>query len=433
MKTKMICLLVTLAAFSLPAITSAQQDTKTITLFDGKTLTGWDGDPQFWSVQDGAITGQTTPEKQTDPNTFLIWQGGTVADFQLDCDFRLIGGNSGIQYRSEKKIEPWVIGGYQADFDAAGKYAGILYEERGRGILALPGEKVEIPPGGKKKVIGSVGEADDIRAALKKEQWNHYTIIAKGNHLIHKINGVVTVEVIDNDVDNRSMSGLLALQVHKGPPMTVQFKNMVLTPFHSDTNSDETNGHHGSAIELFNGRDLTGWKIVAEDAPADLFSAQDGILSCKGKPKGYLRSDREFADYKLSVEWRWSAGQGGNNGVLVHCSTPNALNVWPKSIEVQLASGNAGDFWVIGTELDVENEEERVKGRRHLNLTDGAEKPIGQWNKMEITCQDDEVIVYVNGQLVNHATNCSETKGAISLQSEGTPIEFRNIVLQPLE
>ena len=110
-----------------------------------------------------------------------------------------------------------------------------------------------------------------------------------------------------------------------------------------------------------------------------------------------------------------------------------ALGVWPKSIEVQLASGNAGDFWVIGTELDVPNEEERRRDRRHLNLTDDSEKEIGQWNKMEITCQGDEVIVKVNGDLVNHASNCNVTQGAICLQSEGTPIEFRNIELTPLK
>ncbi|MGH7128848.1 MAG: 3-keto-disaccharide hydrolase, partial [Planctomycetaceae bacterium] len=107
-------------------------------------------------------------------------------------------------------------------------------------------------------------------------------------------------------------------------------------------------------------------------------------------------------------------------------------SIWPVSIEVQLASENAGDFWVIGTELDVENEEARKKDRRHLNLTDDSEKPIGQWNQMVITCKGDEVLVKVNGEMVNHATNCSVTSGAISLQSEGAPIEFRKVELKPL-
>jgi hypothetical protein len=194
-------------------------------------------------------------------------------------------------------------------------------------------------------------------------------------------------------------------------------------------------GH--KAIQLFNGHDLSGWTYHLSDPNVkmeDVWSVQDGVLSCTGKPAGYLITEKDdFKNYKLTLQWRWSADRGGNNGVLVHCSTPGALGVWCKSIEVQLAHGNAGDFWVIGTELDVENEAERKKGRRHLNLTDDSEKPIGQWNTMEIVCQGDEITVKVNGDLVNHATNVSETQGAIALQSEGTPIQYRNVELTPLD
>ncbi len=314
------------------------EDPKSVSLFDGKTLDGWDGDPRFWSVQDGVITGQTTPENPASPNTFLVWRGGTVEDFQLDIDFRLVGGNSGIQYRS-KESERWIIGGYQADFDAAGRFSGILYEERGRGIMAMRGKKVEIAPEGEKKEIGEVGDPEAIGKAVKKEDWNHYTIIARGNHLIQKINGLVTVEIIDNQEDKRSMSGLLALQVHQGPPMTVQFKNIQLTRF--DTKSSDSSSDEGTA--LFNGQDLTGWTVVPEDAPADLWTVSEGLLKCQGRPAGYLRTKRDdFQNYVLHVEWRWSEGRGGNNGVLVHASTPNALGVWPKSIEVQLAQRQRG-------------------------------------------------------------------------------------------
>lgn len=212
-----------------PQLSWSQSAESAVSLFDGKTLTGWDGDPRFWSVRDGVITGETTADNPTSHNTFLIWRGGTLGDFQLELDFRLVGGNSGIQYRSAE-ADDWVIGGYQADFDAAGQYSGILYEERGRGILAMTGERVVIGPDGKKEVVGKVGEPDAIRAAVKKDAWNHYTIIAKGNRLIHKINGVVTVEITDNQEDKRSMSGLLAFQVHAGPPMLVQFKNIMLQP-----------------------------------------------------------------------------------------------------------------------------------------------------------------------------------------------------------
>jgi hypothetical protein len=188
---------------------------------------------------------------------------------------------------------------------------------------------------------------------------------------------------------------------------------------------------------LFNGKDLSGWNFHLADPDAkmeDVWSVEDGLLTCTGKPAGYLITQRDdFHNYRLTLDWRWHAGKGGNNGVLVHCSTPGALGVWCKSIEVQLAHGNAGDFWVIGTELDVPNEAERKKGRRHLNLTDDSEKPLGQWNTMEIVCRGDEITVKVNGESVNHATNVSQTKGAIALQSEGTPIQYRNIRLTPLK
>ena len=191
-------------------------------------------------------------------------------------------------------------------------------------------------------------------------------------------------------------------------------------------------------VRLFNGKDLSNWTYQLDDPDAkmeDVWSVKEGVLFCKGRPRGYIRTKKDdYSDYVLTLEWRWPEGtERGNNGVLVHTSTPNALGIWPKSLEVQLATDNAGDFWVIGTEIDVPNEEERRMDRRHVNLTDGSEKPIGQWNRMEITCRGDEVIVKVNGDLVNHATNCSVTKGAISLQSEGAPIEFRNIVLKPVK
>lgn len=189
-------------------------------------------------------------------------------------------------------------------------------------------------------------------------------------------------------------------------------------------------------VALFNGRDLAGWTFHLADPNVkmeDVWSAQEGKLLCRGKPVGYLVTKKaDFENYVLTLQWRWPE-KGGNNGVLVHVTEPGALGVWPKSLEVQLGSGDAGDFWVIGTTIDVENVEKRRQDRRHLNLTDDSEKPLGEWNDMEITCRGDEVFVKVNGDLVNHATKVSQTKGAIALQSEGTPIEFRKIELRKIE
>lgn len=190
-----------------------------------------------------------------------------------------------------------------------------------------------------------------------------------------------------------------------------------------------------TSTALFNGQNLYGWTYHLADQkvrPGDVWSVKDNVLRCTGKPTGYLLTKRnDFDNYVLTLEWRWPE-KGGNNGVLVHVTTPNELGVWPKSLEVQLQSGDAGELWVIGTTLQVQNPATHVDDRRHKNIIRGAEKPLGEWNMTEITCVDDEIDVKVNGYLVNAATKLSQRRGAIGLQSEGTPIEFRKISLQPV-
>ena len=200
------------------------------TIFDGKTLKGWNGDPKFWSVKDGAITGKTTKENPTKGNTFIIWEGKT-GNFDLRLDYKIIGGNSGIQYRSFKADGPdeWRIGGYQADFEAGDTFSGICYGERFRGILSLRGKKTTLTVGddGKlKKEVEDFAKDADIAKAIKKEDWNSYRIVARNFSLTHYINGVKTTQVIDRDRKTRRAEGLLALQLHAGPPMNVQFKNI---------------------------------------------------------------------------------------------------------------------------------------------------------------------------------------------------------------
>jgi Domain of Unknown Function (DUF1080) len=222
---KLTPVLLILAAASLHAEEKA--------LFNGKDLTGWEGNPKLWSVQDGAITGKTSNEGDTkiSHNTFLVWKDGTVGDFELTFQYRIEKGNSGVQYRS-KLVQPGpsgpVVSGYQADFEAGKTYSGILYEEKGRGILAQRGQKTEIGEDGKPKVTGSVGDSAEIQASIKDEQWNDYKIVAKGNHVQHFINGKPTADVTDNDTKNAPKEGILALQIHAGPAMVVQFKGLML-------------------------------------------------------------------------------------------------------------------------------------------------------------------------------------------------------------
>lgn len=209
-------------------------------LFNGEDLTGWKGLPGFWSVKDGAITGQTTAANPVKENTFLIWEG-EVGDFELRFKYKITdgegkvekGGNSGVQYRS-KIVKPdyFVMSGYQADFEVGKKHSGILYEEKARGILAKRGEKVVVRDGEaankpKLEVTGEVGKPEEIQAAIKPADWNDYVVIAKGGHLQHFINGKQTVDVTDESAAG-AKTGLLGLQLHAGPPMTVQFKDVVL-------------------------------------------------------------------------------------------------------------------------------------------------------------------------------------------------------------
>ena len=200
-------------------------------LFNGKDLTGWKG-LDFWSVEDGCITGRTTKEKPTKGNTFLVYKD-EVADFELTFKYKIIGGNSGVQYRSKLTDEKaFVVAGYQADFEAGKTYSGILYEEKGRGILAQRGQKTVIKEGAapnkpKIEVAGEVGKSAEIQAKIKADDWNDYRIVAKGGHLQHFINGVQTIDVTDETALG-AKKGILALQLHAGPAMVVQFKDLVL-------------------------------------------------------------------------------------------------------------------------------------------------------------------------------------------------------------
>jgi len=213
-------------------------------LFNGKDLTGWTGNPDLWSVDDETIKGVTKADPKLTHNTFLVWTNGDVADFELRLSYKIVAGNSGIQYRSKvlrQGAQGPIVGGYQADFEAGKTYSGILYEEQGRGILAQRGQKTVIEAAtGKPKVTGSVGDTKEIQSKIKHEEWNDYVIIAKGNHLQHFINGVQTVDVTDEQEAKAAKSGVLALQIHVGPPMTVQFKNIRMKNLGQDSATADT-------------------------------------------------------------------------------------------------------------------------------------------------------------------------------------------------
>jgi len=234
---KRLCLLA-LAALAGSAFAGEQP------LFNGKDLTGWDGNTSLWSVKYGVIHGETQPSTDNPKkstlrhNTFLVWKDGTPGDFELHAKFRITSdwGNSGIQYRS--KLESTgedgpIVSGYQADFESGQTYSGILYEEKGRGILAQRGQQVVVKPDPEdpkkiqKEVTGSVGVSKEIQDAIHIADWNDYVVIAKGNHLQHFINGKKTIDVTDED-PRGAKDGIIALQMHAGAPMVVEFKDIIL-------------------------------------------------------------------------------------------------------------------------------------------------------------------------------------------------------------
>jgi hypothetical protein len=222
----LLAILTTVVVVGFVAASRAQED-GFVSIFNGKDLSGWRGD-SHWSVEDGAITGKTTPDTLLTYNTFLIWEGGQPSDFELRLQYKIVGGNSGVQYRSRVVDEAkYVVSGYQADIDSSPRYTGMNYEEKARAFLAQRGEKATIAADSSKQVE-MIGDKDELQKKVKSEDWNDYTIIARGNHLQHFVNGALMSEVIDNQKDKAASSGVIALQVHQGPPMTVQFKNMRL-------------------------------------------------------------------------------------------------------------------------------------------------------------------------------------------------------------
>lgn len=215
-------------AFSIASTTIAQESAKGKSLFDGKTLTGWSGITSNWRVEDGAITGESVADAPLKNNTFLVYEK-PVSNFELTCEFKITGGNSGIQYRSKLiDKEKFIVGGYQADIATAEQYMGINYEELGRGILVERGQIISVDSSGKKNLVGTCGDPAALATKYDIEKWNTYRIVAKGNVCQHYINGTLMSELQDNQEDKRASEGILAFQLHAGPPMKIQFKNITL-------------------------------------------------------------------------------------------------------------------------------------------------------------------------------------------------------------
>jgi hypothetical protein len=216
--------------------TAPAQESGFEAIFDGRSLQGWDGDPKFWRVEGEAIVGEITPGNEIKRNTFIIWNGMT-GDFELKLRYRISAkGNSGINYRSAPMDDAkFALRGYQFDIDGAGKsnngavrHTGNNYEERGRTFMALRGQVVRAVEGGQRHVIGAVGDYKELAKTIREDDWNDVHIIARGNTIVHILNGRVMSVLLDDDPAHRAAEGKLGVQVHVGPPMKVEFRDIRL-------------------------------------------------------------------------------------------------------------------------------------------------------------------------------------------------------------
>jgi len=428
-----------------------------VSIFNGKDLTGWDGDQRLWSVKDGVIRGQTTITNPARGNTFLIWRGGKLRDFELKIKFRIQNGNSGIQYRS-KEVDKWVVSGYQAEVENNPGKVGFLYHERGRGWLVNVGDLMVIDEKGEKEVVGNVSDVDELIKAgyYKEKDWNEYHIIAQGNHLKHYLNGYETMELIDNDRltnpddpkdrNGAAREGILALQIHAGDPMIVEFKDISVR--HLD---DEK---YGDAQLIFNGKNLDEWTTKADSGQADkwvvgkasispadpkMLVAKDGMgeminLTPEHSASRDIYSKAKFGDCR--IELQVMVPQGSNSGVYVMGEYEiQVLDSWGRQ---KMGGGDMG----------------AVYGASPPRVN--ASKMHGQWQqyvidflapKFDSSGQKTEkaklLRVELNGQILHEKLVMEkETPGGVAgkeaptgplmFQGNHGPVAYRNIIVKPL-
>ncbi|MGB2866033.1 MAG: DUF1080 domain-containing protein [Sedimentisphaerales bacterium] len=427
-----------------------------VSIFNGKDLTGWDGDPRLWSARDGVIRGQTTIANPARGNTFLIWRGGKLRDFELKIKFRIQNGNSGIQYRS-KEADKWVVGGYQAEVENNPGKVGFLYHERGRGWLVNVGDLMVIDEKGEKEVVGNVSDVDEIIKAgyYKDKDWNEYHIIAQGNHLKHYINGYQTMELIDNDrltnpddpKDHKGAAreGILALQIHTGPPMIVEFKDIRIK--HLDE-------QYGDAQLVFNGKNLDEWTTNTGSGQADKWVVGKANVS-PDNPKMLV------------------AGDGGGEMINLTPKHGASRDIYSKAkfgdcrieLQVMVPQGSNSGIYVMGEyEIQVLDSWGRRKmGGGDMGAVYGASPPRvnaskkpGEWQKYIIDFRapgfdssgqkTDEarlLRVELNGQVLHEnlvmekqtpggVTGREAPTGSLMFQGNHGPVAYRNIIVKPL-
>jgi len=425
-------------------------------IFNGKDLTGWDGDPRLWSVKDGVIHGETTQDKPARGNTFLIWRGGKLKDFELKLKFRIQNGNSGVQYRS-KEVGKWVISGYQAEVENNPGKVGFLYHERGRGWLVNVGESMVIDKQGNKKVIGNVSDKEALIKAgyYNDKDWNEYHIIAQGNHLRHYLNGYPTMQLIDldrvtdpddpKDTKGAAREGLLALQIHAGPPMVVEFK---------DIRIKELKSRYGDAQVLFDGRSLENWQVKGDRAKsrwmvgkAAVSPENPKLLINKGGMGEMINlashhgqsldiySKQEFGDCRIELEVM--VPQGANSGIYVMGEYEiQVLDSWGKGNN--LSGGDMGAVYgaqppkINATRRPGQWQKYVIEFQAPRFDAAGRKTENAKFLKVElngVVLHEDLVLAGSTGGALRGKESA---KGPLMFQGNHGPVAYRNIIVKPL-
>ncbi|MFQ6035684.1 MAG: DUF1080 domain-containing protein [Sedimentisphaerales bacterium] len=385
-------------------------------IFNGKDLTGWDGDERFWSVRNGAIVAQVEPGVRVKNHSYLIWQGGKVRDFELRLKVRSTQGNSGIDYRAEPVAMDrtgqqlrWTIRGYQSDI--AKGWMGSLYNWGKPG--AQPSQFVVVDSkqaSGKRVWSVADRQALDEVDYYRSSEWNQYTIVARGSHIIHRVNGWPVVEFIDNGRDARRQ-GLLGLQVHTGQgPFLNEFKDIYIKQF--NINFDQ-------AKLLFNGQDLNGWAFFGARTK-NAWSVENGVLVDKGSSRGWICTDDSYTNYVLRFQYRRLREQ--ESGLLL-CLTA-AEEPQPRGIRI---SGKGDDFNQVQGMADFE-----LKLVRHRDTARFRRMPEKFWNECEIMLNKGQLKVKVNSMVRATAVGCKQIPGKIGFEASSSGVEYRNIVLIPI-
>lgn len=391
-----------------------------VVLFDGSNADAWRGyqhkafPSKGWVIEDGCL------KVQSGGGGGDIITRDQYGDFELVLEFKCAPkANSGIMYRvAEKHSTTWQTGPEYQVLDDAGHglsptdktSAGALYD------MYAPSEA---------KIVRGAGEFNEVRIRLH-HGW-----------LEHWLNGV---KVVECRVDSPEWKDVIAASKFKGyEGFGLQPSGHIALQDHGDDvwfrniRVRDLSAAMPGEIALFDGSTMTGWThhLHGGGAMEDTWRIEDGIIICNGNPAGYIRTENDYTNYVLKLEWRFNpvTKQAGNSGVLLRLIGED--KVWPKSVEAQLMSGNAGDFWNIG-DFGMKTDPARLNGRNTKKLR-VAERPVGEWNEYEIIVNGGDVRVIVNGDEINHAWDVDIVSGKIGLQSEGAEIHFRNIRLAPLE